>query len=287
MAFKNRTTIPSAVVAVAVTATLVYYGTGLFPRWPLLWFAALPVLLFAQRNSWWATGLVAFLGWGLGALNLQHYFGAVLQIPASVQVAIFATPALLFAVSVLLFRALLQRNAWWSALLAFPATYAAFEYLLNLNSPHGTAGSLAYSQLNFLPFLQLASITGPWGMTFFSLLFSSGLAAFIHLRGIAPKRAMRILGMSWGLLTMILIFGAFRLANSAQVPKVKVGLLHRIFRRIRTWLTRVRRLSICSASMQRALRNLLQRERKLSSCQRSLACCWRQMGGRVTRSCNR
>ncbi len=225
MAFKNRTTIPSAVVAVAVTATLVYYGTGLFPRWPLLWFAALPVLLFAQRNSWWATGLVAFLGWGLGALNLQHYFGAVLQIPASVQVAIFATPALLFAVSVLLFRALLQRNAWWSALLAFPATYAAFEYLLNLNSPHGTAGSLAYSQLNFLPFLQLASITGPWGMTFFSLLFSSGLAAFIHLRGIAPKRAMRILGMSWGLLTMILIFGAFRLANSAQVPKVKVGLV--------------------------------------------------------------
>ncbi len=225
MASASKTTITSALIALTVTAVLVYFGTGLFPRWPLLWFAPLPLLLFAQRNSWWATGFAAFLGWGLGALNLQHYFGTVLQMPASVQLAIFAAPAVLFAASVLLFRALLRRGAPWSALLAFPATYTAFEYLTSLSSPHGTAGSLSYSQLNFLPFLQLASVTGPWGMTFFLLLFSSGLAIFLDQRKTAPRLVTRMLGVCWGLIAVVLIFGAVRLASSASEPKVKVGLV--------------------------------------------------------------
>ena len=62
-----------AVLAVVTTATLVYFGTGLRPLWPLLWFAPLPVLLFAPSAPWLGTALVAFFGWSLGALNLQHY----------------------------------------------------------------------------------------------------------------------------------------------------------------------------------------------------------------------
>src|SRR6202035_2917741 len=49
--------------------------------------------------------------------------------------------------------------------LALPAVWVTSEYVRNVTSPHGSAGSLAYSQLRFLPFLQLASITGPWGMS--------------------------------------------------------------------------------------------------------------------------
>jgi apolipoprotein N-acyltransferase len=58
----------------------------------------------------------------------------------------------------------------------------SIEYLRNLTTPHGTAGSLAYSQLRFLPFLQLASVTGPWGMTFLLLLFPSAVTLGWHLR---------------------------------------------------------------------------------------------------------
>ncbi len=225
MASVNRKSVAGALVAVLITAVLVYFGTGLFPRWPLLWFAPLPLLLLAQRSSWWVAGLSAFVGWGAGALNNQHYFGSLLHLPVSVQATIFAGPALLLAISVLLFRALLRRGAAWSALLAFPAAYTSFEYLADLGSPHGTAGSLSYSQLNFLPFLQLASITGPWGMTFFVLLFSSGLAVAIYLWKTDFRRAVWILGASWGLLAVVLIFGAVRLATSPQGLTVKVGLI--------------------------------------------------------------
>jgi apolipoprotein N-acyltransferase len=223
MASKSRH-IGIALVAILATALPVYFGTGLHPWWPLLWFAPLPILLLAQRASWWVSALGAFFGWSLGMLNLLHYF-AVLHVPARVQVVIFVTLPLLFMVAVLLFRSLMKRGAHWSALFAFPAVYTSLEYLLNLTSPHGTAGSLAYSQLNFLPFLQLASITGPWGMTFFLLLFSSAAAIFVHLCRTDPRRATRLLMAAWSAIAAVLVFGAVRLAIPAPPQTVRVGLV--------------------------------------------------------------
>src|SRR5205823_9906461 len=53
-------------------------------------------------------------------------------------------------------------------------------------------GSLAYSQLAFLPFLQLASITGPWGMSFVLLLFSTAIAIWMHLRSSSRSEERRV-----------------------------------------------------------------------------------------------
>lgn len=212
-------------LAVACTAVLIWFGTGLDPIWPLLWFAPLPVLLVASRSSWWETALTAFLSWLIGNLNLGHYFYGVLQVPPANLAQIFGIPALLFALAVLLFRALLRRGAWWSALLALPAAWVSCEYLLNLVSPHGTAGSLSYSQLNFLPVLQLASVTGPWGISFLVLLFPAALAIGLHLRTRAPKQALRIVGTALGVIALVLIFGTIRLAKPAPGRQVRVGLI--------------------------------------------------------------
>jgi apolipoprotein N-acyltransferase len=96
---------------------------------------------------------------------------------------------------------------------------------LNLTSVHGTFGSLSYSQLNFLPFLQLASVTGPWGISFLLLLFSSTLATAVHLRSAQPKLAMRTLGAGLGVIAVVLIFGVVRLSLPQPGPRVKVGLI--------------------------------------------------------------
>lgn len=215
----------SALLAIAITAVPIYFGTGLFPIWLLMWFAPIPVLLFASRSSWWAAALVAYCAMFLGGLNLAHYLNSLLHLPFLVQVLILCVPPFLFAVSVLLFRALLKRNAWWSALLAFPAAWVSFEYLSNLGSPHGTVGSLSYSQLNFLPFLQLASMTGPWGMSFLLTLFSSAAVVAIEARPTSPRQAWRILGASWGAIALVLIFGVIRLSSSQPGERVKVGLV--------------------------------------------------------------
>jgi len=215
----------AALISVAMAAVLIWFGTGLFPLWPLLWFAPVPVLVFAARSSWRAAGVTAFVAWAAGNLNLWGYYTRTLHVPALAAIEIDVVPALVFALAVLLFRALLRRGAAWTALLAFPAAWVSFEYVVNLNSPHGTAVSLSYSQLNFLPVLQLASITGPWGIGFLLFSFSAALAIGIHLWKTDAKQALRVVGATLGVLAAVLVFGAVRLALPPPPGNlVKVGM---------------------------------------------------------------
>lgn len=213
-----------AIAAIALTAMMVWFGYSLNPWWPLMWFAPLPVLLFSVRASWWSAALTAGIALFLGCFTLWNYFHQ-LQAPSSVFVSIVSVAAAEFALAVLLFRALLRRGAAWSALLAFPSLLVVAEYVRNLTGTGGTAGSFAYTQLNFLPFLQLASITGPWGMTFLLLLFPASIAIWFYLRPTAPKQAFRIISTSFGMVALVLIFGAVRLALPAPAPHVKIGLI--------------------------------------------------------------
>jgi apolipoprotein N-acyltransferase len=213
-----------AILVAAATALLLWFGNGLDPWWPLMWFAPLPVLWFALRRSWWMAGLTALAGWLAGFFNLWGYFRLV-GLPFAAWLSIFGAVAVIAAGAVLLFRALVLRGALFSGLLAFPAAWVALEWVRNLTTPHGTAGSIAYTQLTFLPFLQLASITGPWGMSFLLLCFPAALAIALHLRKSAPKQALRVIAVTAGMLATVLVFGAIRLAMSPRGPLVRVGLV--------------------------------------------------------------
>jgi len=213
------------VAAVLATAVLIWFGTGLEPYWPLMWFAPLPVLLFALDATWWGAAMVSALGMMLGLLNLWGLLHGALKLPWPAVAPLYVAEGVAFALATLLFRALARRRAYWSALLAFPACWVCFEWLLNLTGPHGTGGSLAYSQLQFLPFLQLASITGPWGMSFLLCAFPAALALAIRLHSVARREGYRILGATAAVLVAALIFGAARLlAPPAAGTPVKVGL---------------------------------------------------------------
>jgi apolipoprotein N-acyltransferase len=225
MAFANS--LKSGVTAIpvaALTAVLLWFGNGLDPWWPLMWFAPLPVLWFALRSRWWVAGLTALAAWLAGYLSLLGYL-RLLGVPFGGWLGIFGAVAVMAAVGVLLFRALVLRGAVWSGLIAFPAMWVALEWVRNLTTPHATAGSIAYTQLKFLPFLQLASITGPWGMSFLLLLFPAALAIGLHLRRTARGAALRVVATTAGVLAAVLIFGAVRIAVTPRGHLVKVGLI--------------------------------------------------------------
>ena len=211
--------------ATLLTGALIFYGTGLHPFWPLMWFAPLPVLLFANRASWWSAALAGGVAAMLGLTNLWSYFHTLLQVPLSILAQIYLSLGVFYALAISLYRALLQRGACWSALLAYPALLTCFEFLMDLTSPHGTAGSLAYSQLGFLPFLQLATVTGPWGMSFLLLSFSTAVAIGLHLYPEAPRRAGKVVGVMAAALVLVLALGAWRLHEPVKGPQVKVGLV--------------------------------------------------------------
>jgi apolipoprotein N-acyltransferase len=224
MGSANRAGWIEAAVVTALSGALNWFGNGLNPVWQLMWFAVLPVLWFSMRSSRWMAAAVAMASMLIGGLSMWHYLHGVLGAPVSVWVTVYALQAVAMALAVLLFRALVLRGRVWSALVAVPALWVACEYARNLTTPHGSAGSLAYTQLHFLQFLQLASVTGPWGMTFVLLLFQSAVVIASYLWTTERQRALRVAGVGSGVALAVIVFGAVRLA-APEGKTVRVGLI--------------------------------------------------------------
>jgi apolipoprotein N-acyltransferase len=142
---------------VGTTAVLVWFGNGLTPWWPLMWIAPFPVLLYSLHSSWKLTACAGFLGWLFGSANMVPLFEAQ-GVPFLSWLADFGSLAIVFAAGALLFRTLVLGGAVWSGTAALPALWVSVDWLRYWLTPHGTSADLAYTQLRFLPFLQLASL---------------------------------------------------------------------------------------------------------------------------------
>lgn len=214
--------VAAALAAAFSTVVLVWFGNDLQPWWPLMWFAPLPVLLFAAGSrSRWSAAVVAFAAWFAGSACMWRYFQA-LHRPLGDWAVTYALVSLIFTGAVLLFRALLRRGRPWSALVAFPAAWVTGEFAASRLTSGGTAGSLAYTQLEFLPYLQLASLTGPTGMSFGLLLFSAALALGWHRR---RAQGWRFAAAGVGVIALALVFGTVRLAGPSDAPRAQMGLI--------------------------------------------------------------
>lgn len=62
-------------------------------------------------------------------------------------------------------------TAWLT--LIFPIANTAMDFFSASGSPFGTFGAMAYSQRDFLPAMQIVSVTGLWGVTFVMSWFAS------------------------------------------------------------------------------------------------------------------
>lgn len=215
-----------ATLAVLSTAALLLAGNGMNPLWPVMWVAPLPVLvLAAEANSWRVAAGAAALSMFLGSLTMLYYLHFVLRAPVIAWCLPFSIASLLFAAGILLFRGLLRRGAVYSAVIALPAFWTFCEYLASFAPANGTAGSLAYTQERFLPILQIASLIGPWGITFLLLLFPSAVAAGLYARRRNPRQAVIVMGTTLAVLAGSVLFGTIRLAAPIAQQGIKVGLL--------------------------------------------------------------
>ncbi len=226
MASKLDRKIPAlALLAILASAALLWFGTGLHPVWWLTWWAPLPVLWLAARASFLTAFVAAFAGWMLGACNEWTYARQYIQMPVATALLMAAAPAVVFALAVLLWRGFVRRGSLARGALAFAAAWASFEFALQLLSPHSTFGSIAYSQMNDLPILQTASLTGLLGISFLLFLFPSALAAVLSPEGTRRKKRA-LAGGVMVLLAIAFLGGLWRLrAIPTAVPRVTVGLI--------------------------------------------------------------
>ena len=220
-----RSTNPIAALAALLSSSIMLYlGTGLHPIWWLVFLAPIPVLLVSERLGAFSAFCVAFAAWFLGGLNMWTYLHRVLHLPAGILVQAFTAPALFFALAVLLVRFLLRRGDLWMAALALPAFWVSYEYLTELSSPHSTFGNLAYTQMNFLPVIQIASVTGIWAISFCIFLFAATVAALFSRQGASRQKI--VVGAVIGLfLAGVLLFGLWRLHSAPSQQRTVTALL--------------------------------------------------------------
>jgi apolipoprotein N-acyltransferase len=151
------------IVAGLVSAAFAYLGTGLHPIWWALWLAPIPVLAIAPRLRGIAAFLLGSAAWLIGEMNQWNYVRHEIELPLQILILYFAVPAIVFGFGVLFVRSFVRRGSLFLASLAFPVYWVACEYLSAIASPHSTWGNLAYTQMNCLPVIQIASVTGIWG----------------------------------------------------------------------------------------------------------------------------
>jgi apolipoprotein N-acyltransferase len=218
---------PFCLAAVAVSSAMLWFGTGLHPVWWLMWIATLPVLLLAPRVTWGIAWGMASLPWAIGQLNEWRYMRLV-DVPLAIELEVVIVPALVFGLAVILWRNLVLRGALIRAVVAFASTWVVFEFALQRLSPHSTYGSIAYSQVNCLPILQVASLGGVAAINCLLFLVPGTLAALTARTGTRAQKL--VLGSSVALLLVAdVVWGAWRLEaapmRGGNAPRVMVGLV--------------------------------------------------------------
>ncbi|MDP6374366.1 MAG: nitrilase-related carbon-nitrogen hydrolase [Pseudomonadales bacterium] len=187
---------------------------------PLAWVAAVPLLLYMRQRSGWRDGVVLFLAlqvWGFFALlkivtdPLPVTFAFMFSIPVALSTYV------LYEVFEVMRRRL---GDGWGVVL-FPALTVLDEWIASYTSPMGSWGSLAYTQIDNLALMQLASVTGLTGISALlactSVLVAVLIASADRRRYFAPIAIVVILAVAaHG-------FGALRLEQTIEGPMVSVA----------------------------------------------------------------
>jgi apolipoprotein N-acyltransferase len=214
------------VFAVLASAGLLYFGTGLHPNWWSLWLAPVPVLAIATRLPAGVAFLAGSIAWFLGEMNQWNYLRHVIALPLHTMILFLVIAAVIFGLGLLFMRSFLRRGSPVIAGFAFPVYWVTCEYLTAIASPHSTWGNLAYTQMDFLPLIQIASITGLWGISFILFLFVATVAALFS--GADKPGQRRALAIAVGfILCAVLVFGKWRLQSNSSAKSVAVTLIAR------------------------------------------------------------
>jgi apolipoprotein N-acyltransferase len=214
---------PFTVIAGIIFSGLCWYlSCGLNgDYWWLLWIAPIPVLLISLQLSAGKAFIVSFLAYLIGRMSWLAYLLSVVPVLPTILFTVLLP--LIFALTVLITRKVILKSAHWTSIFVFPVCSVAFEYLFFLLSRDGTIGSLAYTQSNFTPIIQIAAVTGITGITFLLCLFPSAITVIIHYWNNKKIRNYSIT-VTAALLTLVFIFSLLRLENQTDTKQVVAGM---------------------------------------------------------------
>ena len=219
-----------------LSGALTVFAFAPFGASPLAFVSLVPLLIAldgkSRKDSFllgWLWGAAFFLGTVYWVVRSISMYGGV---PVAAAIAVM----LLLVAYLALFPALFAAALTWLRssrpiirLLFVPAAWVAVEYLRGLTFlgfPWVLAG---YSQLPFLPLVQIADITGVWGVSFVVVMVNETVAAFVRSRRAALPSPVREAVVAASVVVAVVLYGVFRISQVDTVTsvweKMKVGIV--------------------------------------------------------------
>ena len=201
-------------------------------RHPYTWLwlaAAIPLMFLANGRwavpvaAWWAPVFLlrfvrtrrAVIGIAAGAIAsilvaLPAWTGMI-PVPGPAYFAITSLMALLYFLPFALDRLIAPRIGGFASTFVLPLAWTSIEWATSVVSPYGSWGSVAYTQSDILPLLQLMSITGMWGISFL-IAWCAAVVNWAWERRFDWRSVRDGLLLYAGVITLVLVLGGVRLA---------------------------------------------------------------------------
>lgn len=208
---------------VAAVTALLYQLAGARPGfYPYAILAPLPILAIAPEIRTTTAAQIAFLAYFFG--NLMAWGGESFAVPLITMFAAHVAGAVVFALFVACAAEATRRWSGVLAALVFPTFETAFYFALAGQSPHGTWGSPAYSQVGFTPLMQAASWFGMGGVMFIMSILPSGLAVAWYRRRWNMEWTRPAL-MAVSVFAIAVVLGWIRIIRTPTTPAARVAMV--------------------------------------------------------------
>lgn len=205
-----------AIAAAVLSGVMFYLSQGFDNVWMLAWFAPLPLLwLTYGRTPTWQVMAAS-------AVAMLASVGYILQLsyipPLGILVPVLVAYIVSFCIAMWFARFVQRRAPPLATLFAFPACWTAAEFLMEIRSPNGSYGALAYSTVSAPVLIQSASLLGLSAVTFLICLFANTLALALR-----PQRTAAVaIGVGCFICAANVVFGVVRLERPQPV-RVRVA----------------------------------------------------------------
>ncbi|MDA8169339.1 MAG: apolipoprotein N-acyltransferase [Nitrospiraceae bacterium] len=223
----------------AISGLALVFAFAPFDVYPLAWVALVPFFLaikdLPMRQSFKAgfmMGMFYFFGTTYWIYHSMHEFGGIPLVPSLLIVILLACYLSLYtAVFAVIFNAKIK-NTRLPALMAAPVVWVTLEYIRSYALTGFPWSTLGYTQWNFLPAIQIADITGVYGVSFLVVAVNAAIADFFIIRW--RTREMPLFPLSYNiaaysgfvfLMAFTFLYGHMRLGQQPQGRKIRASVV--------------------------------------------------------------
>jgi apolipoprotein N-acyltransferase len=177
------------------------------------WLTPIFMLRFMRTQKTWRGFLLIWLS-SLVTLGITQREFLPLPLPVYIVTMVF-TSLTAASLPYLADRLLVPRLGGLLATLVYPLAATSMDYIGAMTNPQGSIGGQAYGQIGDLMFMQLASITGMWGIVFLVNWFGV-LVNWAWEWSFEWKEIRRGVLIYAGVLLLVFAYGGVRLAFARQ-----------------------------------------------------------------------